>query len=76
MSELVVTKKEKDYFLVCAECGSSNISALEWRNPNTGEFVGDGPEGKKNQWCEECKKNVKFVSLKEWEEKQNESKES
>lgn len=47
---------------ICKECGSDNVSTLQWINPNTGEVTGSSPEGDASNWCEECCEHTKLTT--------------
>lgn len=50
--------------LVCAICGSKDIWAKQWVDPNTGklgEMVSDFEQD--DQWCDNCENAVDFVTI-------------
>lgn len=54
--------------LYCAECGSSNIAAQAWVDPNTKDFIefASGPCLEADDcWCNDCAEHVELCTLKE-----------
>lgn len=46
--------------LQCAECNGYNIQTLAWVDANTNVFKEDYDGDEDSNWCENCKKHVKF----------------
>lgn len=54
------------YVFVCPECGSDQVHALEWIDPNTNDIMGGNLENSapsSHWWCTECEENFEAITV-------------